>query len=219
MNLPNILTLSRIPLLFLVVGLLHLDSKWHWPATVAFIVFVIAALTDYFDGYYARKMKLVSDFGKLMDAITDKILVLGLFAVLIAFDLLPKWGVLPFLVILSREFLITGLRLLAATKGVVLAAENAGKIKTVVQLVSLHCLLAVPMVRDDWDHWTGLDLSWLSSTLNYAGQVSFGLSALLTATSGYSYLSKYGDLMFPAESGSKTKAEEVKKREGERGRL
>ena len=96
MNLPNILTLSRIPLLFAVVGLLHLDSKWHWPATVAFVVFVIAALTDYFDGYYARKMKLVSDFGKLMDAITDKILVLGLFAVLIAFDLLPKWGVLPF---------------------------------------------------------------------------------------------------------------------------
>ena len=92
---------------------------------------------------------------------------------------------------------------MAATKGVVLAAENAGKIKTVVQLVSLHCLLAVPMVRDDWDHWTGLDLKWLSTTLDYVGQATFGLSAILTATSGYTYLSKYGDLMFPTEDPKK----------------
>ena len=128
MNLPNLLTLSRIPILFGVVGFLYLP--FLGASSLAFVLFIIGALTDWADGYYARKQGLVSNFGKLMDALTDKVFMVGLFISLLVIGILPEWTLPLLLLILSREFLITGLRLVAASEGVVLAAEKSVKHKT-----------------------------------------------------------------------------------------
>jgi len=121
-NLPNLLTLSRIPILFGIVALLY--APFPGARTLAFLLFIIGALTDWADGYFARKQGLVSNFGKLMDALTDKVFMVGLFVALLAADKLPAWTLPLLLLILSREFLITGLRLVAASWGIVLAAEK-----------------------------------------------------------------------------------------------
>lgn len=196
MNLPNALTLSRIPLLFVIAGLLYMDQTWHWPATVALVVFVLAALTDWLDGYYARRMKLVSNFGKLMDALTDKILVVGVLVVLQCLDLIPAWGMLCLLLILSREFLITGLRLVAASKGVVLAAERGGKVKTVFQLSAIILYLACPMVRNDWNHWFDARLDAFEHVIFVVAHVTYVLATVMAFVSGVGYLVKYGNLLF-----------------------
>ena len=165
MNLPNLLTLSRIPILFGVVGFLYLP--FLGASSLAFVLFIIGALTDWADGYYARKQGLVSNFGKLMDALTDKVFMVGLFISLLVIGILPEWTLPLLLLILSREFLITGLRLVAASEGVVLAAEKSGKHKTVSQMVAaILLLLAVaihadfsellPQIFGDLLHWGGL---------------------------------------------------------------
>ncbi|MGN0861060.1 MAG: CDP-diacylglycerol--glycerol-3-phosphate 3-phosphatidyltransferase [Candidatus Spyradosoma sp.] len=149
-HLPNILTLSRIPLLFVIVGLLCVGG--FAADVVAFAVFLIAAFSDWLDGYIARRVGAVSNFGKLMDALTDKIIMVGLFVSLLGLKwtvpagaapetLLPQYCVFFVIIIICREFLITGLRLVAASNGLVLAAERAGKLKTALQMVSVSLLL------------------------------------------------------------------------------
>lgn len=169
-HLPNILTLSRIPLLFVIVGLLCIGG---FAADVsAFVVFLIAAVSDWLDGYIARKVGAVSNFGKLMDALTDKIIMVGMFVSLLGLKwsvpasetqetLLPQFCVFFVIIIICREFLITGLRLVAASNGLVLAAERAGKLKTALQMISVSLLLlaralasaGVPAV-DEYALWT-----------------------------------------------------------------
>src|SRR5690625_3195674 len=117
MNLPNLLTLSRIIFLFLIVTLMAMN--WPGAATLAFLFFLIAAITDWADGFVARKWKLVSNFGKLMDALTDKILMVGLFVALTVLGYFEGWELLALfcvLLILCREFFITGLRLVARSE-------------------------------------------------------------------------------------------------------
>ena len=149
MNLPNLLTLSRIPIIFGVVALLYLPMTGA--STMAFILFVIGAITDWADGYVARKQGLVSNFGKLMDALTDKVFMVGLFITMVVLGELPGlWSLFLLLLILSREFLITGLRLVAASSGIILAAEKSGKHKTVSQIVSAILLLLAIAIRKDF---------------------------------------------------------------------
>jgi len=147
MNLPNLLTLSRIPLMVMVVALLHpWEEKtipWSW--TVALLLFLFGALTDWLDGWLARRLGQVSDFGKFMDALVDKIFTMGTFVSMLALGIIGLWALFPILLILSREFLITGLRLIAAAQGKTLAAEKAGKVKTVMQITSI-CLF-IPKVH------------------------------------------------------------------------
>lgn len=184
-NFPNLLTLSRIPILFGVVGLLYLPMTGA--ATGAFVLFIIGALTDWADGYYARKMELVSSFGKLMDALTDKVFMVGLFISLLALGTLPAWTLPLLLLILSREFLITGLRLVAASSGIVLAAEKSGKHKTVSQMVSAILLLLSVSLKADFPsipHLVGESLWWL-------GIGFFVLATVLTVSSGTQYMVKY----------------------------
>ena len=185
-NLPNLLTLSRIPILFLIVGLLYLPMPGA--RILAAVCFSIGAFTDYLDGYYARKMGIVSNFGKLMDALTDKVFMVGLFIALLATGLLPAWALPLLLLILAREFLITGLRLVAASEGVVLAAEKSGKHKTVTQIVAASLLLAAEMVREDFGSWTP---EWVFPALLYGGWIFFGLATVLTISSGAGYLIRY----------------------------
>ncbi len=186
MNLANLLTLSRIPILFGIVALLYLP--FAGASSLAFVLFVIGALTDWADGYVARKQGLVSNFGKLMDALTDKVFMVGLYIALLAVGILPGWALPLLLLILTREFLITGLRLVAASSGIVLAAEKSGKHKTVSQIVAAILLLLAAAVRVDFPE---LFPAWVGDTLSGFGLASFVVATLLTVSSGTLYMVKY----------------------------
>ena len=191
MNLPNILTLSRIPLMFLIVWLMRED--FMWAATGAFVMFVIAGLTDWLDGYVARKQGIVSNFGILMDALTDKILMLGLMIALVD---IGQVHIFLVLLILGREFVITGMRLVAATKGVVVSAESSGKQKTVTQILAVGAFLLEAVFRKDFG--SGIDV-WTVQTaeiLNWIGLTLFGICVFMTLYSGANYFKKYGELVF-----------------------
>ena len=186
MNLPNLLTLSRIPILFLIVALLYLP--YGGAKSAALVLFLLGALTDWADGYYARKMGLVSNFGKLMDALTDKVFIVGLFMALLTFRVLPEWTLPLLLLIVSREFLITGLRLVAASSGIVLGAEKSGKHKTVTQIISAILLLLAIALQADWQ--TVCSPAIAGWTLN-AGILFFVIATCLTVSSGTRYMIKY----------------------------
>lgn len=189
MNWPNLITLSRVPALFVVVGLMF--AEFEGAATLAFAVFVFGGASDWLDGYLARRFKIVSNFGKLMDALTDKVLVVGvMIAMLVPLPgargaLLQDWALFLVLVIFTREFLVTGLRLVAASQGLVLAAERTGKIKTVLQLVSVSVLLLAHALHVDFKQDTA------AHDAHLVGLSLFTAAAALTAFSGGGYLVKY----------------------------
>jgi CDP-diacylglycerol--glycerol-3-phosphate 3-phosphatidyltransferase len=195
-NPANLLTLSRIPILFGVVGFLYLP--FTGASSLAFVLFLIGALTDWADGYYARKKGLVSNFGKLMDALTDKVFMVGLFISLLVIGVLPEWTLPLLLLILSREFLITGLRLVAASDGLVLAAEKSGKHKTVSQMVAAILLLLAVAVREDFpERWPLI----IGDVLHGGGLGFFVIATLLTVSSGLQYMVKYWSIFTGSKVG------------------
>ena len=144
-NLPNQLTVSRIILIFFFVALANIDAdKINFieiPKRVsetchliAYIIAILAGITDFLDGQIARRFKCESDFGRLMDPLADKIFIVATFVMMADYRIIPAWIVV---VVLSREFLVTGLRLLAVSEGVVISADKSGKFKTVFQMLSL----------------------------------------------------------------------------------
>ena len=145
MNLPNQLTVSRFVLT--LAFLIAIFSSFPFHETVALVFFVAASITDWMDGAIARKHKLITDFGKLMDPLADKILVCSAFIAFVGEGLMPAWMVT---VIVARELAITGLRLVAANKNVVLAAEGFGKHKTISQIVAIIAIL-VSISYKQWD--------------------------------------------------------------------
>ena len=194
MNLPNLLTLSRIPLMLVVIALLYPTSETSmpWLRTGALVVFLFAALTDWLDGWLARKFGQVSEFGKFMDALSDKVLTLGMFIGLLVLDEIARWALFPILLILSREFLITGLRLVAAGRGKTLAAEKIGKLKTVIQLTCICLFLGKIAVEDDFTGIFAPELQeYLISFLLLSGQITLIAATIITVLSGIIYLSKY----------------------------
>jgi len=203
MNLPNILTLSRIPLMVIVAALLH---QWQgapipWASTAAFLLFLFGALTDWLDGWLARKLGQVSEFGKFMDALVDKIFTMGLFVSLLTLGVIGLWALFPVLLILAREFLITGLRLVAAAQGKTLAAEKAGKIKTGFQIACISFFLGEGAVLHDWTPWLGSEMAHkLGSFLELLGQGTLVIACMLTVISGSIYLYKYWDFFLCEES-------------------
>jgi CDP-diacylglycerol--glycerol-3-phosphate 3-phosphatidyltransferase len=194
MNLPNLLTLSRIPLMVIVVALLHpwdvVVIPWAW--TIALTLFLFGALTDWLDGWLARKLGQISDFGKFMDALVDKIFTMGTFVSLLALKVIGLWALFPILLILSREFLITGLRLVAAVQGKTLAAERAGKVKTVMQITSISLFLAQGALLHDLSKTKLLSFAepWIEP-IGQTAQISLIIACILTVYSGINYLSKY----------------------------
>jgi len=203
MNWPNLITLSRVPALLVIVALLFVQVPGA--ATAAFIVFVLGGASDWLDGYLARRMKVVSNFGKLMDALTDKVLIVGvMIAMLVPMPgaktaLLPDWALFLVLIIFAREFLVTGLRLVAASQGRVLAAESTGKIKTVLQLVNVSVLLLAHALEVDFHQATaGRDAQVIGLWL-------FVAAAALTAFSGAGYLVKYWSMLMARENAGSTK--------------
>ena len=123
MNLPNRLTVLRLILTFVFVAILSVEFP-HW-RSLALIVFAVAAITDFLDGHLARKHNLITSFGKLMDPLADKVLMCAGFVLLVSHELMPAWVVI---IILAREFLVTGLRLVASAEGMVLAASGGSGI-------------------------------------------------------------------------------------------
>lgn len=178
-NLPNKLTILRIamiPLFVLFFEMTSLPLNYFW----AFAMFGIASLTDLLDGKIARKYNLVSDFGKLMDPLADKVLVTAALVCFVADPaaLTPSWVVI---VILAREFLVTSLRLLAAAKGVVLAADKWGKYKTATTMIWI-CWNLLVMEFTFVLGWVDF-ISWIHPILMY-------LSLFFTVYSGMNYVLK-----------------------------
>lgn len=143
MNLANRLTVAR--LIFTFIFVVALSSQWAYGKTIGLVLFLLAGITDYADGKIARHFSMVTDFGKLMDPLVDKIMIAAAFICLIPLGAIPAWVVI---VVISREFLITGLRLLALSKGRVLPAESMGKHKTAWQIITVVFFLGELSVRE-----------------------------------------------------------------------
>ncbi len=148
MNIPNRITISRIFLIPIFIIILTIPVDWgqvesgsfQIPVThlIAGIIFLVASLTDWLDGYYARKYNLITNMGKFLDPLADKLLVSAAFILTVEMGMAPAWIVI---VIISREFAVTGLRLVASGEGIVLAASSMGKLKTVSQILAIALLL------------------------------------------------------------------------------
>src|SRR5258705_72730 len=179
MNLPNKLTLARFVLTVFFLAALF----WRAPFndTAALFVFCVASLTDYYDGKIARRDKLITNFGTLMDPLVDKIMTCSAFIAFVGRGTVPAWMAV---IIVARELAITGLRLLAATKNVVLAAEGYGKHKTVSQIVAILVLLVADSYPE-WGEWAdALFRPWLPVLATAA----LWVTVILTFTSGMLYL-------------------------------
>src|SRR5712672_1849285 len=143
MNLPNKLTISRFILTIAFLGVMVSQVPFH--QTIALILFIAGGVTDFLDGHLARRNKLITNFGILMDPLADKIMVCSAFIAFVGLKWIPAWMVV---IIVSRELAITGLRLLAASKNVVLAAEGYGKHKTISQIVAIISILVLHSYKD-----------------------------------------------------------------------
>lgn len=145
MNLPNVLTMLRILLVPVLVVALLVETKDG--DLLAAIVFAVASLTDAIDGYLARSRNIITDFGKLMDPLADKLLVIGALVSLVSLDRLAAWVAM---VIIAREMLVTATRMYATGQGVVIASNWWGKTKTIVQVAALFFLIAVGEPTPGW---------------------------------------------------------------------
>jgi len=181
MTLANKLTILRIALAFAFILFLYGGLTFK---IVSLVIFMIASLTDYLDGWIARRRSQISDFGKLMDPIADKILVLGAFAVFVEMRIVPAW---MFVLIFSRELLITGVRVFAVTKGKVLAAGRGGKHKTVSQLVAILIIL-IYMISKDILFKVDLWKSYYDVVAFWWIFPCLVITVILTLISGISYL-------------------------------
>lgn len=172
MNLPNKLTVGRMIAVPFFIAAYMLGMY-----VVAFVLFVAASVTDFFDGYLARKHNLVSNFGKIMDPLADKILVYSAFCLMVDDGTVAGWMLI---VILAREFVVAGMRTVAASEGIVIAAAMSGKIKTVLQMIAVPLLLFVPVL-------TGTPAE---TAVYYAAQAFLWGSLIMTVYSGIEYVMK-----------------------------
>ena len=173
LNLPNILTLSRIFVIPLVIAMFYWDSPTtRW---VMLGLFTAAGITDFFDGYLARQSNQVSAFGRFLDPIADKLLVAALLLMLVGFERMSTWSYLPAVIILMRELLVSGLREFLAQTQVSIPVSTLAKWKTTLQMFTLGFLII------------GTDAStWIPAQM--IGEVGLWLAALLTLITGYDYL-------------------------------
>jgi len=197
MNIPNMLTVSRLFMAAVLVALLTIPFRFSY--TLALLVFIVAAITDVLDGHLARNVYGVTDFGKLMDPLADKVIVSAAFICFVGMRLpsqntalVPAWMVV---LILSREFLITGLRLLAAGKGRVISAGNWGKHKTTWQIiVIIAILLGLAFLHDFFPGGAELRETY-EHYFDLAAYFAVMGVALLTILSGLVYFKNHADVI------------------------
>ena len=169
MNLPNSLTVTRIFLIPLLVVVL-LTGRFADREILGFIVFIIAALTDYFDGYFARKRGQVTTLGKLLDPIADKLLISAAFISLVELGIAPAWMVV---IIVGREFAVTGLRSIASAEGFTLDASKLGKSKMASQVVCVGCLILGWRFPDTFLTTAGIAFLWVVVVLAIASMIQY----------------------------------------------
>ncbi len=160
MNLPNKLTILRIVMIPFFIACFYLNSEYSM--YIAAAVFIVAYITDAVDGHLARKNNLVTDFGKLMDPIADKLLTCSALIMLSACGMANPIAVIA---ILSREFLISGVRLVCADKGVIIAASKWGKLKTISQAICIPCIMVAYATGLEWAITTADVMLWISTAL------------------------------------------------------
>ncbi len=164
MNLPNKLTIARIIAVPFFIAAYYLE--WH---LVAFLIFIAASFTDMLDGKIARKYNLVTNFGKIMDPLADKVLVYSAFCLMVP-DPVPGWMLI---IILAREFLVAGVRTVAASEGIVIAAAMSGKIKTVLQMIAVCMLLIAPVINTSWFLILGKIVLWAALVMTVISGVQY----------------------------------------------
>lgn len=182
LNIPNILTMMRIAAIPLMAMLLMSPSKSNgfWAAAV----FALASITDWLDGYLARRMEIVTVFGKFLDPIADKLIVMAALIMILPFGWVPAWMVL---LILGREIIITGLRGIASSEGIVIQASDLGKFKTIFQIVAILGLL----LHYDYNWLFGIEHAWLHVNMHNVGMFYLWIATLLTVWSGVDYLVRF----------------------------
>lgn len=182
LNLPNLLTLARVAAVPVVVILLLSDSlsSGIWAAAV----FGLAAVTDFIDGWLARKWSVVTVLGKFLDPLADKLIVMAALIMLIPLDRVPAWAVF---LILAREMVVTGLRSIACSEGIVIDASDLGKYKTIYQMVAIPGL----MLHYDFYWLFGLEWGVFQVNMHNFGIFFFYIAFGLTMWSGYDYLQKF----------------------------
>ncbi len=191
MNLPNQLTMSRLVLT--VVFVVVTAVPWAYAFTVGLVLFGVASITDWLDGKIARERNLVTAFGQLMDPLADKVLMAAAFVTLMGQELVPHSKLMPgwlVIAILAREFLVTGLRLVAGARGAVLAADKLGKQKTIWQIVTACYLLVYLASREEPLRWVRplFDLPALGFPIIHP--VLLGFTLVTTLYSGFVYFWK-----------------------------
>lgn len=187
MNLPNKLTVLRMVLIpFMMFFYLASFIPHGIGKIVALVVFIVAALTDLLDGKIARKHNLVTNLGKFLDPIADKILTATALFMLMADGTIPApYGVIAVTIIIAREFMVSALRLIAASQGTVLAADIWGKAKTMVQMIAIPICMLIPFLKI-----VAGGVKWLVWTVSIVGWVALGVATVLTIVSGVNYLVK-----------------------------
>lgn len=182
MNIANRITMLRIVLTFVFMFFLFVNGLWAKIA--AFIVFLLAALSDFLDGLIAQKKNMITDFGRLMDPIADKILVLSAFAAFVQMQLIEAWMLI---IIVSRELLITSLRLFALNKGKVLSAAKAGKHKTLSQMLVIFFILGFIVFKEVMLNFYTWNPAW-EKIFRQGIDIVMWFIVALTLYSGFSYL-------------------------------
>jgi CDP-diacylglycerol--glycerol-3-phosphate 3-phosphatidyltransferase len=189
MNLPNKLTASRFLLTIAFLAVMFSQVRFH--ETIALALFCAAGITDWMDGEIARRRKLITNFGILMDPLADKIMVCSAFIAFVGVHWLPAWMAV---IVVARELAITGLRLLAASKRVVLAAEGYGKHKTITQITAIIAIFVrVIIEKDQWGKPGQLIFGWHIGDQPWVvwfAMIATWLAIVLTFTSGWLYLWK-----------------------------
>jgi CDP-diacylglycerol--glycerol-3-phosphate 3-phosphatidyltransferase len=187
-NIPNSITAFRLVLTAVFIAAITMQQPWA--NMLALVTFVIAAASDWFDGYFARKLDLVTSLGKLLDPLADKILVAAGFIYLSSNfytkGLCPVWVTC---VIIGREFMVTGLRQIAVEQGVVIAADRLGKWKTTFQLTFIiTCLVYISFQQIENHNWFSTLLLTISKPENYFMDITLWAAVALTLISGWNYL-------------------------------
>ncbi len=182
LNLPNLLTLGRIIAIPILVVLLMIGNRRcsFWAAAV----FGLAAFTDWLDGYLARRWGMVTNMGKFLDPLADKLLVQAALIMMIPLGRVPAWAVF---VILARELMVTGLRSIASAEGIVIEASTLGKMKTIFQMASIPGLLL------HYDYYWLFGLRWelFHANTHNVGIFFFYVALILTIWSGVDYICKF----------------------------
>ena len=188
MNWANRLTLSRLVLTILFVA--ALNSSWQYGRTAALILFLLAGITDFVDGEVARRYSRVTNFGKLMDPLVDKIMMAAAFISLVPLKAVPAWAATT---VVARDFLITGLRLMASATGRVLPAERLGKQKTSWQVVTVIFFLVLLSASEL--HYADEKSTWWWRAWYEAGPILVWITVALTLYSGLGYAWRHRELI------------------------